>query len=75
MQEIEFLYLGLRTASGIDCNIYKDRFNEDFKEKFFKPLKQFMDKGFLEENSKGVFLNKKGFLFLDYITSRFVDFV
>lgn len=73
MEEIEFLYLGFRTSRGIDLKAYEEIFKNDFLVKFLEEISFFMKDKYIEKNDDYLFLTEKGFLFLDYITSKFVE--
>lgn len=72
-QMIEMIYLGLRTKQGIDTLAFTRLFHMDFHV-FFRDILHFYEReGYLIRSGTRCALTRKGFLFLDAISEKFID--
>jgi len=73
-QEItETIYLGLRTADGIDTARFKQKFNLDFDRTFDNTLKMFCNDSLMVQSKGRYALSPKGMLFHESIVSRLLE--
>ncbi len=70
---IETIYLGLRTADGIDLVRFEERFGASFRDLFASPVALLQEEGLLDISDGRYALTRRGMRFHDYITMRFVD--
>lgn len=72
-QMIEAIYLGMRTTEGIRIDAFDKKFGVSFNKIFEKLITRLAEEKYVETNEKRCFLTRKGMLFLDGITSRFIN--
>lgn len=70
---IEAVYLGLRCAEGLDCQMFSDRFGIDCGERFRGLLERYQGEGYLAVSEDAVVLTAPGMLYADAIAAAFVD--
>lgn len=68
----ETVFLGLRMMEGIDLSYFKDRFGIGIEEAYPKAIKELAGEGFLKSEEGHLRLTKKGVLFLNEVSLRFV---
>lgn len=68
----EAVFLGLRMMEGIDLSYFKDRFGIGIEEAYPDAVKDLMEDGLLESGGGHLRLTKKGILFLNDVSVRFV---
>ncbi|CAN2039051.1 Heme chaperone HemW [Candidatus Magnetomoraceae bacterium gMMP-15] len=74
-QMIEFIYLGLRRAEGINIKIFEKRFKVFFDKIFQEVLEKLIKKGLIEIKEKHCILTEQGMLLLDSAASEFVNII
>ena len=74
-QIIETIYLGLRTAEGIDIKDFKQRFHTDFSAWFAEPVTALTSEGMLESTPDRCVLTEKGMRFHEGIAKLFIEYV
>ncbi|CAN2039058.1 hypothetical protein GMMP15_1030058 [Candidatus Magnetomoraceae bacterium gMMP-15] len=72
---IEFIYLGLRRAEGINIKIFEKRFKVFFDKIFQEVLEKLIKKGLIEIKEKHCILTEQGMLLLDSAASEFVNII
>jgi len=70
---IETIYLGFRTAQGIDIGDFQRRFGIDFLEIFRQTIAGFEKDGLMEVSQNHCGLTPKGMVLLDGITAEFTS--
>jgi len=70
-KELEFLFLNLRTASGISKSDYQQQFQKDIELCFEEEINRLSKEDLLSCDDKQIKLTTKGFLFSDYVFSAF----
>lgn len=70
---MEAIYLGFRTANGIDLMDFKDRFGMDFLSTYRGIITDFQAQGFLSVSQTRCALTTKGMVLLDSITEMFTS--
>jgi oxygen-independent coproporphyrinogen-3 oxidase len=70
---METIYLGFRTAQGIDFGDFQRRFEIDFLKAFRKTIADFEKDGLLELSETHCRLTPKGMVLLDSITAEFTS--
>lgn len=60
MEMAEYLILGLRLISGINCNSFNNRFSININKVYGKTINKFIREGLLEKNEENIRLTKKG---------------
>ncbi len=68
----EAVFLGLRMMEGIDLSYFKDRFGIGIDAAYPDAVKDLMEDGLLESGGGHLRLTKKGILFLNDVSVRFV---
>ena len=68
----EFVFLGLRLATGIDIDDYKKRFGSDLRAEYAEDLARLEEAGLIELSGNRLKLTKKGFLFSNEVFAVFV---
>ena len=71
----EAVFLGLRTAEGIDIGRFERKFDVRFQDLFAKVLEEFQEKKLLEVTAERCTLTRSGLLLLDAIAASFADHV
>ncbi len=71
-QMSEFVFLGLRCEKGISLKDFEERFGIKLLEKFGKPIKKYIDLGFLALEDGYLSFYDKGFFVSNIILSDFV---
>lgn len=72
MEIAEYCIMGLRLISGINKDEYKDRFNEDINDRYYKVIQKHLENGLISEDSETIKLTTKG---LDLANLVEVDFM
>jgi len=72
---METLYLRLRCVDGISILEFEKRFSTDFKRLFGSVVSAYESDGYLEVENNQCRLTRKGMLFADSISSRFIDVI
>ena len=70
---IEAIYLGFRTATGIDLDQFERRFEVDFKGVYQATISELNNEGFLAISDTHCALTPKGMVLLDSITAEFTN--
>ncbi len=70
---VETLYLRLRCVDGLSISDFEKRFNIDFNRLFGSIVVAYESDGYLEIINNQCRLTHKGMLFVDNISSRFID--
>ena len=70
---IETIYLGFRTAQGIDIGDFQRRFGIDFLKIFRQTIAEFEKDGLIEVSQNHCGLTPKGMVLLDGITAEFTS--
>lgn len=68
----EFMFLGLRTISGISKSEFKNCFNADIYSIYGTQLQKFKNDGLISENNDNIFLTSKGIDLSNYVFSDFI---
>lgn len=68
----EFMFLGLRTESGVDLSAFASRFGVRAEAVFEKPLKKYMSVGVIKKEKDHVFLRKDMFFVCNTILADFL---
>ncbi len=74
-QMMEAVYLGLRTADGIDIGKFEQKFKADFYTMFQEPLSELVDQGLLVFSGENVRLLPRGMTLLDAIAGRIFEYL
>ena len=69
----ETVLLGLRTAEGIDVQLFDQRFGVGFRNLFSETLDEFQEKKLLELSAQRCRLTREGLLLLDAIAASFAE--
>jgi oxygen-independent coproporphyrinogen-3 oxidase len=69
---IEAIYLGFRTARGIDLDEFQAKSGINFTQTFDKTIAEFETRGMIKMNEGHCALTRKGLLFIDSIASMFI---
>jgi len=70
---MEAIYLGFRTAAGINTTTFEDRFGMNFFSAFKEPVAGFEKDGFLAITETRCALTRKGMAYLDSISAAFTS--
>lgn len=70
---IEAIYLGFRTATGIDLDHFERRFEVDFKKVYQATISELNNEGLLAISDTHCALTSKGMVLLDSITAEFTN--
>ena len=70
---MEAIYLGFRTADGIDLIDFKDRFGLDFPATYHEIIENFQAEGLLNVSKTRCALTTGGMVLLDSITEAFTS--
>ena len=68
----EYVYLGLRTANGVDLNKFEQKFNLPMRQVFPSALDKIADYLCLHSGSERYSFNLKGWLLYDHLISHFL---
>ena len=71
-QIIEFVYLGLRQADGIDTVAFAARFKASFARRFAAQLRPLVQEGWLEAGSHRFRTTRQGMRFLESVVGRLI---
>lgn len=71
-QQMEVVYLGLRTAAGVRRYIFTKRFGFDLYHRYKATLDEFIEKGYVQKNSSTIKLTPKGMCLHESIAARLV---
>lgn len=66
----EFVMTAIRTKTGIDLDIYSQRFGKSRLDELRSASKEFLKDGWVIEHKNHLFLSRQGKLFADYIASE-----
>jgi oxygen-independent coproporphyrinogen-3 oxidase len=69
---IEAIYLGFRTARGIDLDRFQAKSGINFTQTFGKTIAELENRGMIKMNEGHCVLTRKGLLFIDSIASMFI---
>jgi oxygen-independent coproporphyrinogen-3 oxidase len=70
---MEAIYLGFRTAKGIDLSVLKSKFGMDFSTHFSEVIAEFKKEGLIKLSESHCALTVKGMALLDSITAAFTS--
>jgi coproporphyrinogen III oxidase-like Fe-S oxidoreductase len=70
---MEAIYLGFRTAKGIDLSVLKSKFGMDFSTHFSEVIAEFKKEGLIKLSESHCVLTVKGMALLDSITAAFTS--
>lgn len=65
----EHIMVAIRTAKGIDLNVFEEKWGKEQKETLVKQAKPWIEKNLLQQNDTCLCVTQKGFLFADGIAA------
>ncbi len=68
----DYIIQKLRTVEGINYNIFKKKFNFDFKQKYSNIIDNLSKTGYLQQTKDSISLTAKGFLVSNRIITEFI---
>ena len=74
MQETEFVMLRMRLFAGVDLSVYRETFQKEFVSVYGKPLKRYVDGGFVKLDGTRCAFTVKGMYVSNYILSEILEF-
>ena len=70
--EVEFIFLKMRTLSGLSFSEYEMAFGEEFLKKYNTQTNSLAASGLIKQTSHGIFPTTKGLLFSDHLLKQLI---